>query len=161
MSFKNIWPDDVTIYVTGEKPISYLSCSAPVNLVSDEMKKIIEDYTFGDIEFLPVNTLYEDGRPYIATNYWVLNVLAFLTDVLDWENTIWTVPTVPNKNDPEFLSKIIRPCLLEKNITGVHMFRFEENHEIYPAIYISSKLKNALKKANCTSGMYFGSVRTS
>ncbi|MEL7590045.1 MAG: DUF1629 domain-containing protein [Anaerolineaceae bacterium] len=158
-SLKNLWPQDMTVNITGITPVDYLFCSVNIDAVSDHARTVIEKISPLDVEFFPLDVIDEDGMPIIKTKYWVINVLTII-DALDWDNTKWTTGKPPTKKDPTAFLSIIKPCLIESKINGRNIFRIEVANQTTSGKFISHFLRKSLEKEGCTIGMDFGQIKT-
>jgi hypothetical protein len=158
-SLTSIWPKDFAIYITGQKTVDYLRCSAYYEIVSDRVRKVIESISKNEVEFLPVK-LYQDKNIEFPEKFWVPNILCTI-DALDWENTKWISKTPPDRNDPEAYMDIIKPAMIEEKIKYANIFMIIVQGKIKSIIYLSARLKEALEIAGCTVGMEFGPIKLS
>lgn len=155
----NTWPDHFKIFISGNEPVDFLYCSPYVNAVSDRVKRIISTIAKNDVEFLPVQVVYENGNPYTQLEYWVLNILT-VVDALYWQNTKWTTPTPPGLTDPLAHSKILQPCLYANKIKNANLFRLEVAGKITGSRFVSLLIKRELEKSGNTVGIEFAPVMT-
>lgn len=158
-SLKTLWPSDLTVSVTGKKPVDYLFCSAYIDAVSERVRNVIQKIAPLDVEFFPLDVFFEDGRPFSTMKYWAIYVLP-IVDALDWANTIWSTENTPARNDPTAFLSIIKPRLIESRIIDKNIFRIEVASKITSGTYISHLVKTSLIKAGCTIGMDFGQIKT-
>lgn len=158
-SMASIWPKDIAIYITGQKTVDYLLCSAYYEIVSDRVRNVIESISKNEVEFLPVK-LYQDKNLEFPEPFWVPNILCTI-DALDWDNTRWISQTPPDRSDPEAYMKIIKPTMREDKIKYAHMFKIIVQGKIDPEIYLSARLKEALEMNGCTVGMEFTPIKVS
>lgn len=154
-----IWPNDVEIFITGNQPVDYLLSDVHIDLVSDRVKMIFEEKANDDIELLPVNVMYDDGKPYDKMKYWAINILT-IVDALDWENTRWSTPKPPNRNDPLVYMNIIKPSIYAMKIGDANIFRLEVAGKIKAQKFVSLKIKKELERLGFTVGMQFTPIKT-
>ncbi|HNS38492.1 MAG TPA: hypothetical protein PKM01_11970, partial [Anaerolineaceae bacterium] len=152
------WPEDVSVLVSGTEPVDFLLCTPYIEIVSNRAKDVIEDLANDEVEFLPVEVFFEDGKPYMPMKYWAINILLTL-DALDWEQTIWTDPSPPRRDNPLAALSIIKPCLLAKNIENHHFFRIRVASRVDSPKYISRELKQRLENKKFVLGMEFGPIK--
>lgn len=152
------WPEDVSVLVSGTEPVDFLLCTPYIEIVSSRAKDVIEDLANDEVEFLPVEVFFEDGKPYMSMKYWAINILLTL-DALDWEQTIWTDPSPPRRDDPLAALSIIKPCLFAKNIENHHFFRIRVASRVDSPKYISRELKQRLENKKFVLGMEFGPIK--
>jgi len=155
----NIWPENVRAYIIGERPVNFLMCTGHIKAVSDNVKNIIEKIAKGAAEFLPIQFYYEDGRPYTKMTYWVCNTLA-IVDALDWDKTVWTETTPPNREDPDALLMVIKPRMYANKVANNHFFRILISNWVSPKVYVSRELKRAFEFEKCTVGIEFTPIIT-
>jgi len=158
-SLKALWPQDLTVNVTGTQPVDFMFCTAYIEAVSERAKMVIETLSPLDVEFYPLDVFSEDGKPFNSMKYWAIYIMTIL-DALDWENTMWKETIPPARNDPKAFMSFIRPCLIESKIKDTNIFRIEVAGETTSGKFVSNKLRTALKKEGCAIGMDFGQVKT-
>lgn len=153
------WPDGVSIYVSGSKPVDLLLCSPYIDIVSDRARQIFQELAPGEIEFLPVQVYQTNGRPFEAMQYWAIHVLTVL-DALAWDETVWVTPVPPQRDDPTAFMSIIKPVFYENKLGNHKVFRFEVNGQVRSGWYVTKDVKEALVKEKCFIGIEFYPVKT-
>lgn len=158
-SIRNIWPEDVKIFVIGSQSVDLLLCTPHINIVSDRAREVIQNLAPDDVEFLPVKVFGQNGKEYNQMAYWAIYVLR-VVDPLDWVHTKWTTPFSPSKDDPSAYMKIIKPCFFADKIRDINFFRLEVGGKIRGSMYISSVLADAVTTSGCSVGMEFTPIKT-
>lgn len=155
---KNNWPRNFIVYVEGVKPVDYMLINGPLQIISDRVKEIIQlvDENIC-VEFLPVIMANWKTKDILDIKYWTINILEKL-DILDWENTYWTTNEIPY-DDPNALSKIIKPALKGDKVKNKHIFSILVNNKTNWHIFVSDVLKDQLEKKHATLGMEFTPIK--
>ena len=154
----NEWPEDITVYVTGDHPVDIFRSGPYYSVVSDQVRKIITLRWPDNAEFLPITVIqYDSGEKFGP--YWVINVVKVL-EALNEEHTNWGTKGRPPPDASWPHIGIIKPALNKEIVKNEGIFRISvRGHNDGASHFVSQELKEALEEENASLGMNFLPVK--
>jgi hypothetical protein len=138
------WPEGVTFFVQGEHLEDYLlSVLDGWILVSERVRRIVDDCAAGDVQLLPVRVTHKETQVNFGP-YWLLNVIR-LIEALDWDHTRWFHPEKKYEDEHPVLD-IAKVALNLRALQGVDIFRLKVK-DASRGVFISQRLKERLERA--------------
>ncbi len=135
------WDSNFTFYYKNDNSnfIDYQANTLTWFIISEKMRKLIEEMKCKDIQFLPI-TIKNENSGEERKDYYVVNVFLTLNDVFDFNSTQF-IGEKPNIGEP--LKRVKFYAINEKKINDFHLFKIQENPSI---LFISEELKNHFTK---------------
>lgn len=139
------WNENIKT-VFKKKPNEILKDNIASNLtwfiVSKKFKDLLEAFDLGEVQFLPLHAVSEDGKEKID-DIWLFNICN-LSDSLNLENSLVLGEIAGKPN-------IVKYALTESKIGNYDIFRLKD--ATFP-IFISERLMKAMKKNKITGCDY-------
>jgi hypothetical protein len=107
------WPDDVEFVVDGKQLEDFIVGGLHWRLISDRVRKVLEQENIQSVQFLPVKVFYAKSNDYIGP-YWVLNIIRNVNS-LRWEFVSGL--DFFRRNTDTFVSERLKHSLVQANVT--------------------------------------------